>query len=527
MTPAHRPSRLASLFAASLLPALAAHATSFTWTGDVDTNWAVNGNWNQTGFPAGTGDTAAITSAATVDLNGPQSAAQLTISANYAVTVDNSGAGALTLGVFGGAAASSFTRSTGSAATSINAPLVLAGRSIDGASFSVAGSGDLTFNGAVDMTAAKVDGNQRFVLLASNTTATVSFNAVVNFGEIGTRQWIFPANGEIWFNADNHNISNTSANNGFFLKPGNTSSGAEGTVVLGHNNALGTSRITFGENDNNQSSTRTVRLALAAEGMSVSNTITMRGEGSGMAVGGIHAAGIATYTGSIQVTSLANPGRFFSDSAAATTRFSGLIWSSSNGMVVIQGTGTVDFARPAGNTYAAGTTVTSGTLLVNNTSGSGTGSGAVTVKNGAILGGIGIITGNTTIEAGGILSPGNSIGTLTFGGDVDLDGILLAEYNSAGDADLLAVGGLLDLDGGILRLSHLGGGRIDHNQPYIIASYGSLAGSFATIQGAYLSIDYNYLDGNQIAVFIPEPTSLALLGLAVAATVNRRSRRRG
>ncbi len=66
------------------------------------------------------------------------------------------------------------------------------------------------------------------------------------------------------------------------------------------------------------------------------------------------------------------------------------------------------------NTYTGTTTVEAGTLLVNNTAGSGTGSGPVVVEEDAILGGTGIIAGATTIEHRGALSPGVTIGRLTF-----------------------------------------------------------------------------------------------------------------
>jgi autotransporter-associated beta strand protein len=81
------------------------------------------------------------------------------------------------------------------------------------------------------------------------------------------------------------------------------------------------------------------------------------------------------------------------------------------------GSGTL--ALTAANTYDGGTTVIGGRLLVNNTSGSGTGSGPVNVNSGT-LGGTGIIqpsgTAGVTIASGATLSPGESIGTLTLNG---------------------------------------------------------------------------------------------------------------
>jgi autotransporter-associated beta strand protein len=79
--------------------------------------------------------------------------------------------------------------------------------------------------------------------------------------------------------------------------------------------------------------------------------------------------------------------------------------------------GTVDFTDA--NTYTGGTTVGSGTFEVDNTTGSATGTGAVTVHSGATLLGAGTsaITGPVTINGGGNLSlRDGAIGTLTVGG---------------------------------------------------------------------------------------------------------------
>lgn len=64
--------------------------------------------------------------------------------------------------------------------------------------------------------------------------------------------------------------------------------------------------------------------------------------------------------------------------------------TAANGVLVLKGA----------NTYTGTTTVSSGTLNANNTSGSATGSNNVTVNSGAALGGSGTITGNVTWQSG-------------------------------------------------------------------------------------------------------------------------------
>lgn len=123
---------------------------------------------------------------------------------------------------------------------------------------------------------------------------------------------------------------------------------------------------------------------------------------------------------------------------------------SGSGNVVHAGTGTTTLTTA--NSYSGGTVVNAGTLLINNTAGSGAGSGGITVNNGGTLGGTGSFTGAVTVNDGGSLLPGASIGTLgsgtltmtngsTFGYEVD-SGVAL----SVG-ADLQKVTGDLILSG--------------------------------------------------------------------------------
>lgn len=105
---------------------------------------------------------------------------------------------------------------------------------------------------------------------------------------------------------------------------------------------------------------------------------------------------------------------------------------------VISGSGTLDksggftvgpgtLTLTGNNTYSGGTTVSAGRLLVNNPSGSGTGSGPVTVSTisgNTVLGGSGTITGPVTINSSSILLGGRGIaasGALTVANDVTLN----------------------------------------------------------------------------------------------------------
>ncbi len=102
----------------------------------------------------------------------------------------------------------------------------------------------------------------------------------------------------------------------------------------------------------------------------------------------------------------------------------------------VSGAGTQVVSVTGNNTYDGGTTVSAGTLAANNPTGtSATGTGAVTVANNATLAGgadtgvgsftgsaTGYISGDVTVQTGGRIAPGNSVGTLTVGSATFADG---------------------------------------------------------------------------------------------------------
>ena len=148
-----------------------------------------------------------------------------------------------------------------------------------------------------------------------------------------------------------------------------------------------------------------------------------------------------------------------------TQVFSGAISGSGRIRRGIQfGTAAGTTILTANNLYTGGTTINAGTLLVNNTSGSGTGSGDVVVSDGGILGGSGAIAG--AVVCGGILSPGASVGTLTLGNGLNASGggTCLWELSSLTTAgagtncdQLILTGGNLVLGGAAkLQISFIG-----------------------------------------------------------------------
>jgi autotransporter-associated beta strand protein len=132
---------------------------------------------------------------------------------------------------------------------------------------------------------------------------------------------------------------------------------------------------------------------------------------------------------------------------------------SGTGSLTMDGSGILTLT--GANIYGGGTTVNNGTLLANNTTGSATGGGDVTVNTNGILGGTGTIAGNVNV-IGGQLSPGASINVLTIGGNLSMTGGAFDyEINrNTANADLNNVTGALSLTGAALSASDLGTGAV-------------------------------------------------------------------
>ncbi len=148
------------------------------------------------------------------------------------------------------------------------------------------------------------------------------------------------------------------------------------------------------------------------------------------------------------------------------------------------------------NTYTGPTMINAGTLLLNNASGSGTGSGVVTVAAGATLGGAGTISAaHSTVTVGGTLSPGmlatpGTAGTLNLAiGALTLtsSSTLAFDITSTATKDLVALNGTsLTLNGTLaLTLPNANSSGIDYTKTYALFTgiNGTETGSFSSVTG--------------------------------------------
>lgn len=256
--------------------------------------------------------------------------------------------------------------------------------------------------------------------------------------------------------------------------------------------------------------------------------------GGSAALGGGTFAGAISNTGTLSYTSTANQ------------TLSGVI--SGTGSVIQNSTGTLTLS--ADNTYTGTTTVSSGTLVVNGDHSAATGD--VTIASTAMLAGTGTIGGATTIS--GTHAPGvDNIAAQTFASDLTYaaNSVVhweLEDNTAAGrgtDFDGINVGGDLNFTGATtVDLDFLTGVDFgdtfwDTDQEWNIWNVTGTTSGFGDLSVGSISNDslaassggsfVLFQDGNNVNLrfiaAVPEPSSIALLGLGLLGCALRRRRR--
>jgi autotransporter-associated beta strand protein len=317
----------------------------------------------------------------------------------------------------------------------------------------------------------------------------------------------------------------------------NTTFGSSGTVVLGETSTAAADNISLVTNG-----AFTIARSIQVNGQNSTGLTT---------IGGTNTGGTSNFNGQISLNrsstqlTAANGGR---------VAFNGQITEQVSAGIVKVGAGTV--ALSGTNSYTGTTAVNQGRLIVNGTHNLG---GAYTVGADAALGGTGLIANSdVTVQANGILSPGDELGTLRLGQDLNLNGVYDWQIASPLLADLVTVGGNLAISGK-LTLNFLANIDLEKFNKFTLFAYsGNLTGNFGTSLDGW-SINYSdktpgvnlapagswtYVTltptggrsmffagtvghklGNLSAV--PEPSSVGLVCLALLVLTGKRSRSHG
>ena len=359
----------------------------------------------------------------------------------------------------------------------------------------------------------------RTLTLAQSGGGTVDFDGQIT----GDHKVIVEGPGTVRLGGANTFAANTEINSGqLHVKEGATISTSGQTVYVGNGGTLSASAGLF--------------IADMNGGTTVAQALRVNpGENANRTIGGLNTSGTNTFSGAINMSGSGDRSATLHAASGGTVAFGGAISGESG--ITIAGGGTVDLL--AGNTYSGPTTVAGGLLRVSNSEGSATGSGAVTVLNGARLGGSGgFSTSLLHVESGGSLAP-EVLGTLQIdlgaGGQAVFDegayftfGLTLA---GVGDQIEFTGSGSVTFNDNVIHFVDMSGGFLEWGETYelfrfdpatsvegmltIGAGLEAYAGSTLRMESGVLQLHVNS---------IPEPATLSLLGLGAAWLLVRRRR---
>jgi autotransporter-associated beta strand protein len=184
--------------------------------------------------------------------------------------------------------------------------------------------------------------------------------------------------------------------------------------------------------------------------------------------------------------------------------------SLANGVLILQGA----------NTYTGTTTITNVTLVVNNISALGTGTGNVLVQNAGTLAGAGTLGGSVTVAAGGTLAPGSPFGDLAINNNLTLASgsqTLVQVQHLPLTNDAVVIGGIFTA-GGTLVVTNSGGAAFTAGDSFtLFSAAGGYAGNFGSITlpalnpGLFWSTSRLAVDGT-IGVVSTNPPAITSAG---------------
>jgi autotransporter-associated beta strand protein len=473
-----------------------------------------------------------------------------------------------------------------------------------GGTLELSGTAANTYSGATTITAGTLDLNKTGVnaIVGDAIASKVTPQVVVNGGTLRLLQndqihdnlYINVTSGTLNFNNFNETIYNLNVSGGtvnygtgdivvddpVWSGGTNTISGNTTFGFLdisgGINNVTGTGgggagRLTIGTlstpgpltfSGNNNTPTLNLNSDNATPGtlrFRAGSTIDLVFSGTGTSTGLIASTGAGSNSGQFDLNGST---RTFSIGDAAGSPVDMTISASiinSTGSAGFNKTGAGTLLLTAANTYNNTTTVSAGTLIVNNTTGSGTGTGPVTVDAGATLSGTGRVASaaNNFVTINGALVVGDSSLGSPVASDFTLDtsgtgstvlgnasSIFVDLFTGAGSGNNTAITTAADYIKLFGTLDPTLGGTLVIGNPNAMTGFAAgdmwrlfdLNGGAGSIIAA-LTLDYTSLGltgglsgsfNNSTGVFtivgVPEPSRLVLLGLGMLGLLFRRRR---
>ena len=516
------------LFAACLLASATAQAGyAATWSlNPISSNWNTAANWTPARIPNGPLDTATFSQSNLTDITVSddtqvKSISYAAVAGGYVVTVNQPHVLTITSGSI--------------INNSLRSQTLIAGPVVDPANF----ASSIIFEQAAAAGSSLTFIAQGNPAVYFGTGGLVSFRNYANAGQSTLIAQAGPLTGTHggFIGFDNH----ASAAQSYITVEGGKVAGASGAnvqfadhadagsafIILEGATATGATGGAMNLNTDATAASATVIINGGTQGgagatcnvNSLSDGGTARFEifGNGSLVLANVAGAVGSIEGDGSVT--CTEGSFSVGTNNLSTLFSGTI---TDGLLEKVGTGTLTLT--GANTYAGGTTVIAGTLVIENKTGSGTGSGVVTV-NGGTLGGSGIISGAVTIGTGSgggaFLAPAHGgkkqltltiQGSVTFNADATYTYTFKAKGNKSKSDKVIAKGVTIN-SGATINLSGTTQGQLTQGTALtlikntaatpISGAFSNLPdGGIVNVNGNNLQADYAGGDGNDLTLTV-------------------------
>jgi autotransporter-associated beta strand protein len=442
--------------------------------------------------------------------------------------------------------------SSAAAAGNRTAANTLSNATVDSITF--AASNYILSQNAITLGSTSIANSGSIILNSGAANNLISFDVQLGVGAGGQQFFTVNSGADLTMSGQISGSTGAQLNKGGTgtLTLGGDNSGYTGPIVvtggvlrIGHANALGDTSNGTTVNANSQLQVTNVSGA-------INENLTLNGAGVASDGALLNANGSNTWAGNVLLDSNSSIGA----SVGTTLNISGQISDTGAGHnLTKEGAGRVVLSNTAGNTYRGSTTINNGTLSVNNTSGSGTGSGSVLVTGSAsghgTLGGTGVISGAVTLggpvaNSNGFIAPGNGgAGTLTVssllwngGNQMNFD---LGATQGTSDVLELSTGSLSKGSAGTFNffftdlgitpgmtysLIKLDAASTTANSDFVAGDF-SFSSNNPNLQGTFseLLAGNGHVQAVQFQVTnVPEPSGLILTGLGFLGVLFRRRR---